>query len=247
MIQEDIMKEDFEGALNTIESNMNELIYDYKELERNKEDEEEEDFKAKIKELKANIRFLTFYKLSMKVCIQVSRYKGSTDQNDQEMCASLANILVLPPVHEEVKKLFNRMAINENMRCRNYKVALKLLKSYDKQIKNPTEEDIQEVNNLKEECELHKTEGKERFESVDCPRCDENLPFGHATPSCSRCHSKILFCNETLIPLVPDTALRCYICFATYDKENGGLFIPDNPSLCPNCRFGTLKQVQKSS
>ena len=50
---------------------MNELIYDYKELERSKDNETEVDYNAKVKELKANIRFLTFYKLSMKVCIQV--------------------------------------------------------------------------------------------------------------------------------------------------------------------------------
>ena len=142
IIQEDIIKEDFENALITIESNMNELIYDYKELERNKDQEEEEDFKLKIKELKANIRFLTFYKLCLKVCHQVTLYKGSQDQADQEMSASLANILVLPPVHEEVKKIFYKMAINENMRCKNYKVALKLIKSYDKQIEYPSEEEL---------------------------------------------------------------------------------------------------------
>lgn len=54
-------------------------------------------------------------------------------------------------------------------------------------------------------------ENRYNFETVSCPQCDENLAFGHATPACAKCKSKILFCNETLIPLTPEIALRCPI------------------------------------
>lgn len=167
VIQEDIKIGDYENALNNIEANMNELIYDLKELERNKETEDEESYKQMLKELKANIRFLTFYKLSMKVCIQVREYTDSQDQQAQEKSASLANILVLPPVHEEVKKIFYKMAIDENLKCKNYKVALKLIKSYDKQIKNPSENELNDINKTRDICEELQDEGKERFQSVD--------------------------------------------------------------------------------
>ena len=245
IIQEEVSRDDYEGALITIESNMNELIYDYKELERNKDNEPEEEYSAKVKELKTNIRFLTFYKLSMKVWIQVWSYRMSKDPKDLELSASLANILVLPPVHEEVKKIFYWIAIDENMHIKNYKVALKLLYSFEKQIKNINEVESERLEKFKVICNEHKEDSKHRFESVVCPKWSEHLPFGHATPSCSGCNTKILFWNETLVPLVPETAIRCYICFATYDKDNYRLFIPNDPSLCPNCRFGKLKSVLK--
>lgn len=105
---------------------MNELIYDYKELERSKQiqiqsnseiDEAiNQENENEVKTLKANIRFLNFYKLSMKVCIRVENY-NSEDNQDFEMSASLANILVLPPVHEEIKKLFYDIAIQENLKA----------------------------------------------------------------------------------------------------------------------------------
>ena len=109
----------------TIESNMNELIYDYKELQRSQNQrlkenleplfmEEVQEYEDEIKTLKANIRFLSFYKLSMKVCIQVKIY-DSVENFDQQMSASLANILVLPPVHEKIKKLFYKIAIDHNI------------------------------------------------------------------------------------------------------------------------------------
>ena len=245
LIQEDICKEDYESALITIELNMKELIYDYKELERSKDNETEVDYNAKAKELKANIRFLTFYKLSMKVCIQVWIYRKSIDLKETELSSSLTNILVLPPVHEDVKKIFYWIAIDENMHIHNFKVALKLLSSFEKQIKNINEAEIERLEHFKTVCNEHKDDGKKIFESVRWPKCRENLPFGHATKSCSYCNTKILFRNETLVPLIPETALRWYICFATYDKDNYHLFIPSDPSLCPNCRFGTLKSVQK--
>ena len=113
-----------------------------------------------------------------------------------------------------------------------------------KQIKNINEAEIERLDHFKTVCNEDKDDGKKIFESVRWPKCWESLPFGHATPSCSYCNTKILFWNETLVPLIPETALRWYICFATYDKDNYHLFIPSDPSLCPNCRFGTLKSVQ---
>jgi hypothetical protein len=208
IIQEDIKSQNYEDALYNIESNMNELIYDYKELERNKDEETEEEYKANVAELKTNIRFLTFYKLSMKVLLLIADYKTS---DNKEMVASLANILVLPPVDQEVKKYFYSIALKENINCKNYKIALKLLKSYDKQITSNTEQENEFIEGIRHECEEFKSENLEKFHSVDCPKCRENLPFGHATPHCQKCNSKILFCNETLAPLIPETACRCHI------------------------------------
>jgi hypothetical protein len=208
VIQQDIKAKAYENALNNIESNMNELIYDYKELERNKDQETEEDYQDKVKELKSNIRFLTFYKLSMKVLLLIAEYKQS---ENNEMVASLANILVLPPVDEEVKKIFYNIALKENMNCKNYKIALKLLKSYSKQITSVTHQEKEDIENIRQQCEESKSENKEKFTSVNCPNCQDYLPFGHATPNCQKCHMKILFCNETLVPLVPEIACRCHI------------------------------------
>ena len=71
---------------------------------------------------------------------------------DRQMSASLANILVLPPVHEKIKKLFYKIAIDHNIDYRCYKVALKLIKSYDKQLRNKTESDIDWMNEIKQIC-----------------------------------------------------------------------------------------------
>jgi len=240
ILKDEIISEEYENALNTVESNMNELIFDFKELERNKDDETEDDYKTKCKEIKTAIRLLTFYKLALNVLVKVNLFENSEDPHDREMSASYANILVLPPVKEDVKKLFFNIAISQNLKWKNYKVALKVIKAYHKQIQDSTTEELEELQKIQELCDSNMSEGKQHFESASCPIWDANLPFGHASPSCPECEVKIIFCNDTLVPLTPENSLKCHICFATYDKSHPSLFIPDDPSLCPNCRSGEM-------
>lgn len=114
-LKSDIFAENYENALNTVESNVNELMFDYKELVRYKDEEEEEDYLAKSKELKNDMRLLTFYKIALKALLQINVFKASDHPSDLEMAASLANILVLPPVNEDVRKVFFKIAIEQNM------------------------------------------------------------------------------------------------------------------------------------
>ena len=61
----------------------------------------------------------------------------------------LSNLLVLPQVDEDSRRLFYQMSINQNMKMQNFGIVSKIVSSYEKLIKTKSVKEKTKIEDIK--------------------------------------------------------------------------------------------------